>query len=448
MLFGTQRHIAPLVVLRIVFGSILFFSTIRFMAKGWITDFYISPKIHFTFYGCDWIKPFGDAGMHIVFVLMMLTSLCIALGLFYKLACFTFFVCFTYVELIDKTYYLNHYYFVSLIAFLLLFIPAQKYFSLDVLRKPEIKINQVAAWTITIFKLQIFIVYFFAGISKINSDWLLDAMPLKIWLPANTHLPLIGPLLGEEWVAYLFSWFGMLFDVFIVFFLLKKSTRNIAYLCVILFHVFTAWFFKIGVFPFIMMGLTLIFFPEAFHIKLLQNLRLFSGANKINGVEKELGNMPPPASVNPFKKKFLLSVLMIYFVFQVLIPLRYLLYPGKLFWTEEGYRFSWRVMLMEKSGTIFFTIKNPETGKSSEIRNCDYLSPFQEKMMATQPDMILQFANYLKTIYTEKGIKNPVITAESYVTLNGRGSRPFIKSNVDLGNEKESFGPKHWILPY
>ena len=32
---------------------------------------------------------------------------------------------------------------------------------------------------------------------------------------------------------------------------------------------------------------------------------------------------------------------------QFLLPLRHLLYPGNVNWTEEGFRFAWRVMLVE-----------------------------------------------------------------------------------------------------
>ena len=242
--FKSPRHIAPLAVLRIVFGSLMFFSTLRFILKGWVKELYILPEFHFAFYGFDWIKFPGEAGMYFLFALMLITSLNIAFGLFYRISSFLFFITFTYVELIDKTYYLNHYYFICLVAFLMTLVPAHRYFSLDVLRKPALKITQVPAWTITIFKLQLLIVYVCAGISKINAEWLLDAMPLKIWLPANSHLPVIGVLLEKEWTAYLFSWFGMFFDVFIVFFLLNRSTRTIAYFFVILFHVFTAWFLR------------------------------------------------------------------------------------------------------------------------------------------------------------------------------------------------------------
>ena len=50
------------------------------------------------------------------------------------------------------------------------------------------------------------IVYFYAGFAKINSDWLIEAQPLKIWLQGSYDIPLIGELLQKKWVHYTMSW--------------------------------------------------------------------------------------------------------------------------------------------------------------------------------------------------------------------------------------------------
>ncbi|MBS1662744.1 MAG: HTTM domain-containing protein [Bacteroidetes bacterium] len=415
------RPIAPLAVLRIAFGTIMFISTIRFILKGWIVPFYVEPKYHFTFYAFGWVHPLPAAGMYTVFAIMALASACIALGLYYRTAVLTYLITFVYVELLDKTYYLNHYYFVSIFTFLLLLVPANRYLSLDVKRNPALKATQVPAWTIQIFQAQLVLVYFFAGLSKLTVDWLIEAQPLRIWLPANTNLPLIGTLMDKAWVAYLFSWFGAIFDLTAGFFLLYRKTRPTAYFFVVAFHLMTAWLFKIGMFPFIMIAVTLVFFP--------------------------FKNRPEASNLTwqpkPKKQKLLTYTLATYFILQLILPFRFLLYPGRLFWTEEGYRFSWRVMLMEKSGTCFFYIKDPVTGRKGEVDNHKFLTSFQERQMSTQPDMILQYAHYLKDVY-----QNKEVTVESYVTLNGSGSRLFIDSTIDLGRQPYNLSPKTWILPF
>ncbi len=438
--------ITSLAVFRILFGGVMCVSILRFMLKGWVDSLYVQPIYHFTYYGFEWVKPLGAIGMYALFISMALSAFSIMLGLFYRLSIIFFFVCFTYVELIDKSNYLNHYYFVSLISFLLIFIPAHRYFSLDTLKKPQLAVSYVPSWTVNILKVQIAIVYIFSGIAKFNPDWIFHALPLKIWLPAKADTPLIGDWLLYEQTAYIFSWAGALYDLFIVAFLCYAPTRIFAYGTVIIFHLLTAVLFQIGMFPYIMILITLIFFSSNFHQNLIHRIKhttqyfLRLQNNAVHTRQK---------CCKPKKhQKSLYVALCFYLVLQTLLPFRYILYPGKLFWTEQGYRFSWRVMLIEKAGQAFFYVKNTDTDTVEEVRNSDYLTAHQEQMMATQPDMILQFAHFLKEVYQKKGINNIVITTKCYVTLNGMPSRLFINTSTDLLKEKENFYHKSWILPY
>jgi len=441
--FKNEQHIAPLITLRMAFGLVMLISTIRFMAKGWVHDFYVVPKITFPFYGFEWVHPLPAIAMYTVFVVMAIACFNIMTALFYRISITAFFICFVYVELIDKTYYLNHYYFVSIIAFLLMLVPAHRYFSLDVLRKPALKVTQVPAWVIYIFKWQLFLVYFFAGISKLNYDWLFRAMPLKMWLPANAGLPLIGPYLTQTWTAYVSCWFGAIFDLAIGFMLFYKPTRKVAYALVIIFHVFTGWFFKIGMFPYIMIATTMIFFSEDVHLKIIHFIKSIIAPKSL-----QIKDTAISFQLSSTKKKLIYSLLILYAIVQIVLPFRYIFYPGKLLWTEEGYRFSWRVMLMEKGGNCYFYIKDAKSLRKWQVMNEEFLTPFQERMMQTQPDMILQYAHFLHNHYQQKGINDPIVTVESYVTLNGSGSRLYIDPNVDLAKEKENFLPKKWILPF
>lgn len=453
--------IAPLVVLRILFGGLMLAGTVRFALKGWIRELYVLPEFFFSYYGFEWVTAPGEWGLYGLFLLMGLSALGIMLGYRYRLSAALFFLCFSWVELIDKTNYLNHYYFVSLVSFLLVLVPAHRSFSLDVLRDPGLKTDRVPAWTVGIFKLQLGIVYFYAGLAKLNPDWLLDAMPLKIWLPARSHLPLIGGWLEQPLTAYLFSWAGAVYDLTVTFFLLYRPTRAAAYAAVVLFHGMTALLFPIGMFPYIMIGCTLIFFSPRFHESLLKFLRK-AGA-RIAGLQppgagrgRREGDRRISAASGHEKGRgwgpkhggLVAGVLAVFFALQLLLPHRHLLYPGNVFWTEEGYRFSWRVMLMEKAGHAVFHIRDPESGRRWEASNYEFLTPAQEKMMATQPDMILQFAHHLEEVYRERGMDDVEITAEVRVTLNGRRSRLMVDPEVDLTKRTRGFHHKDWILPY
>ncbi|MBC2839936.1 HTTM domain-containing protein [Robiginitalea sp. SC105] len=432
---------APLAVFRILFGLMMFAGIVRFWAYGWIEARYLDPALHFTYYGFEWVQPLGN-WTYLLFVLCGASALMIALGWKYRLASVLFFLSFTYIELMDKTTYLNHYYFISLVAFLMIFLPANAYFSLDA-RSEKYRFQRVPAWTVDSIKLLLALVYIHAGLAKINSDWLLEAMPLKIWLPARTGMPLIGGLMGKEWVHYAFSWAGMLYDLSIPFLLLWRPSRWLALALVVVFHTLTAVLFPIGLFPYVMIVSVLVFFEPRLHHRLLQ------GLSNVLGIRKsrfDNGREWRPGSV--MANRFRMGVLGLFFIWQLLLPWRYLCYPGELFWTEEGFRFSWRVMLMEKTGYAQFKVVENATGKWYYVNNADFLTPFQEKQMGFQPDFILEYARYLKGHFEARGGQEVAVYVDCFVSLNGRPSQRYIDPGVDLGREKESFSHKTWILPF
>lgn len=439
-----EVHIAPLAVFRVLFGLLMFGGIIRFAGKGWIESLYIQPEYYFSYFGFEWIKPLGAFGMYSVFFAMGAAALFMALGLFYRFSAIAFFLTFTYVELIDKSNYLNHYYFVSIVAFLMIWLPAGKFAALDVFHKPSKKVTHIPRVFILTLQFQLGIVYFFAGVAKLNYDWLCEAMPLRIWLQPHTDMPLLGYFMDKTWAAYLFSWFGAIYDLCIPFLLLNQRTRPVAYFFVIVFHLLTWFLFQIGLFPIIMIFCTLIFFSESFHISIV------AWASKILRFKSTPSTQKLPFRWNgiPVLRKIFIAFLILHVCIQLLMPFRYLLYPGKLFWTEQGYRFSWRVMLMEKAGKAFFFVTDTATGRKSEVSPAEHLTANQEKMMATQPDMLLQYAHFLKTEYEKKGLKDPKVTVSCYVTLNGSGSRKFINDSFDLTTATESFRNKEWILPF
>ena len=440
--FHKTTSAAPLAVFRIIFGLMMLLSIIRFWALGWIDKLYIQPTFFFSYYGFEWVKPVGSF-TYVIFFVCGLSALFVALGFKYRFAIITFFLSFLYIELMDKTTYLNHYYFISILSFLLIFLPAGSYFSLDSRKNSEGFFSHIPEWNIDAIKLLLAIVYFYAGLAKLNSDWLIHAMPLKIWLPTTNDLPVLGELFKFKWMIYAFSWSGALYDLCIPFLLYYHKTRNVAFIFVVLFHVLTAALFPIGMFPYIMIVSTLIFFGTDFHQKILDCLsKIFGDKKQMNGAHAVLEHKP---SILVDLKS---AVLITFFILQLVIPFRHLAYPQELFWSEEGYRFSWRVMLMEKAGSAQFKIMNGQTGNWFYVSNADFLTPFQEKQMATQPDFILEYAHFLKKHFSSQGHQDISVFVDSFVALNGRKSSRYIDPKVDLAREQESFAAKKWILPF
>jgi hypothetical protein len=434
-----MRSIAPLATFRVVFGALMLFSTVRFMVLGWIDDHYLEPVFHFKYFGFEWVEPAEASVMYGLHIALCLAALGVMLGLYYRVSAALVFLLFTYFELIDLTYYLNHYYFVSLVSLIMIFLPAHKRWSFDAWRKPKIVAYEVPAWTINLLKFQLGLVYLYAGLAKINSTWLIDHLPLRIWLPAADELPIIGPLLATEAAPMLFSWGGMLYDVSIPFLLLWSRTRVWAYIAVILFHAITGWLFQIGVFPLVMIGATLIFFSDAWH------LRLWNKRIQPKPKEKNTGQL---IVTSPRKQRLIGATLALYCAFQVLFPWRFVLYPGNMFWTEQGYRFGWRVMLMEKAGTATFYVQDQITGREGIVFNNEFLNPHQEKQMAMQPDMIIQYAHFLADHYEALGMRNVRIRAEVYVTLNGARSRLLFSDTLNLLSVEDTWAHKNWLFPH
>jgi hypothetical protein len=439
--FNTDAEAAPLAVFRIGFGLLMLISLIRFYVNGWIEKLYLEPTFFFSYLGFEWVKPLG-AYTYFLFLLAALSAVGITLGYKYRLSALMFFLSFTYIELMDKTTYLNHYYFVSLMSFVMIFLPANTYFSVDAYQNPAKRFQKIPLWSVHTIKLLLAIVYFYAGLAKLNSDWLFEAMPLRIWLPAKYSLPILGDLLQQEWMHYLFSWSGAIYDLSIPFLLLIPFTRPFAFMLVIVFHILTRVLFPIGMFPYIMIISTLIFFSNDWHHRLL---RFISRSCRLN---KTLFDNESSLKYGIIKKQAFQIGLVVFFSLQLLLPFRYLLYPGELFWTEQGYRFSWRVMLMEKAGYANFKIVNPDNGQWWYVNNSEFLTPFQEKQMATQPDFILEYAHFLKDHFQKEGILSPEIYVESYVSLNGRGSQAYIDPGIDLTKIELSLKHKSWILPF
>lgn len=443
--------IAPLVVFRILAGSLMALGGIRFLLSGWIQKLYIEPDFFFKFYGFEWVivpeSPWMLYGLHIIIVL---SAIGIALGWKYRFSAVIFFLSFSYAEFMDATNYLNHYYLVILVAFLMIFLPANRKFSIDALLNPSIKTDSIPRLYIDLLKWQIGIVYFFAGLAKVNWDWLFHAMPLAVWLPARVDTPLLGVLFEQPWAPFLFSWFGAAYDLFIILLLTNRKLWKLGYLLVIIFHLMTRVLFNIGMFPYIMICFTTIFIPVPYHEKLLAwGSKRLSKYNHFfqSGKKKSITNKSWNSLTPSLSARWMLPFLILYFSIQIIAPLRHLFYPGSVHWNEEGYRWSWRVMVLEKSGTAIFTVEDPKSGRKFEVENNQFLTEYQEKQMAFQPDFILQFAHFLKDYYAEVLDSETLqVSVMSKVSVNGRKSHLLIDPGADLTGYQNSWAKKRWIL--
>jgi hypothetical protein len=304
---------------------------------------------------------------------------------------------------------------------------------------------------------QIGLVYVFGGIAKLKPDWLIDAQPMQIWLSANTDVPLLGGLFAAPWMAYAMSWAGAAYDLSIVPLLLWRRTRPVAFAAVVVFHLVTMRLFQLGLFPWIMMASSLVFLPPDWPRRAWARI-----AARLPG-RRDRTAAPPasvpaaavpaaaapaaPAAPSPARRRLVLALLGAYFAFHVAMPLRHLLYPGDVLWTEQGFRFSWNVMLMEKDGSVDAQVVEPSTGRRWIVPPTAYLTRYQAKMMSSQPDMILAFAHIVAAEFRARGVRDPEVRVDAVASLNGHRRARLVDPTVDLAREVDGLQPKPWILP-
>lgn len=144
----------------------------------------------------------------------------------------------------------------------------------------------------------------------------------------------------------------------------------------------------------------------------------------------------------------LLGFIGLWLALQVLVPLRYLLYPGNVSWTEQGHRFAWMMKLRDKQASAVFVVRDPATGEEWNVRPGRYLVRHQAYEMPARPDMVLQFAHYLARVWEEqRGIKGVEVRALVCASLNGRDAAFLIDPRRDLVKVERNLRHADWILP-
>ena len=83
----------------------------------------------------------------------------------------------------------------------------------------------------------VFVVYFFAGVIKLDERWLSGDV-VAYFVTIENQNPMLASLFGVTWVPPAFAVGGMLFDLFIIPALLLAPTRKLAVGALVFFHAF------------------------------------------------------------------------------------------------------------------------------------------------------------------------------------------------------------------
>ncbi|WP_179352917.1 HTTM domain-containing protein [Winogradskyella vidalii] len=427
------KHIdnSGLVVFRIIFGFLCFLEAVGAVFTGWIKRTLIEPEFTFSFIGFEWLQPLPGNWMYAYYIVMGVFGLFIMLGYKYRFSMLMFALMWTATYLMQKSSYNNHYYLLALLSFLMIFLPANRYASIDVKLNPSLKSLSMPSWCKWFFVFQLLILYSYASAAKFYPDWL-DTTVMEILMRSKADFYVVGDLLQNKTVHYILAYGGILFDGLIIPLLLFKPTRKYAFFASIFFHLFNSFIFHIGIFPYLSLAFSLFFFEPKTIRNIFLKRKPYYDADKI---------------VIPKYKTVLLSFFSLYFLIQIGLPLRHHFIKDNVLWTEEGHRLSWRMMLRSKSGRTIYYVTNTNTNEITRIRLKDYLTRKQQRGASTKPDVMWQFAQHLKQDYAKKGIPIKVFV-KAYVSVNGKKSKQLIDPKVDLANEEwHHFKHHDWILP-
>jgi hypothetical protein len=483
---------SALAVFRIGVGSLIAWEVWREFEGGLLRLDYIDPDFHFGWAFLEWVRPLSPGWTNAIFALLAASALCVALGLFYRAAVIVTLAGVSYWFLLEKARYLNHRYLALLFAFLLILVPAHTAFSLDARRKPWLRSRTVPAWPLWLLRVQVGVPYFFAGVAKLNYDWMVRAEPLSTWLADQTSFPLIGRFFTDEVFVRFLAYGSMFLDLTVPFFLLHRRTRVPAYALALAFHFMNSRLFDIGIFPWLMIVATTVFFDADWPRRMSATIRrggclaraavlsgfalgfliggflppTFSGVRGVFGGfgvaffafqllpgRLTVGVAGDHAPESPWRRfgfsRPLAWLLVAWVAVQVLVPVRHFLIPGDVAWTQEGTRFSWHLLLRSTTGSVVFLVTDPVTGQTGRAVPEEHLTRLQIGKMASSPDMILQFAHYLEEFYKDTGgYEDLEVRAEAFLSLNFRDPQRWIDNKVDLTKIRRPYiPPARWILP-
>ncbi len=430
--------ISSIVLFRVAFGTIMLIEVFRYFDHGWIARYWINTHSNFPFWPFLSLEPLAGNGMYYLFIFLGILSVFILIGLFYRVSILLFFLSFTYIFLLEQTRYLNHFYFIILLSFVMLFIPAHKSFSLDALWFKNLRAKHIPLWCLWFLRFTIGLPFFFGGIAKINPDWL-AGQPLQMWLANDTDFPLIGHLFTEKWMILVMSYSGLLIDLLLVPLLIYKRTRIWAFLVGVTFHLMNSKLFEIGIFPWFMIASTTLFFQPNWP-RLVVNYLLGKKESSEEHIQQSENTLLPR------KHKFLLVALGLWGLIMIALPLRHFLIPGNVNWTEEGHKYSWRMKLRSKKAKGMFIVRDKGGSFTDTLMLSNNLPKWQYRKAIARPPIIWQLANLIKKEYTRRG-HDVSVYADIKVRLNGRSYQQFINPNIDISAEPFPVWKANWIVP-
>ncbi len=453
-------------IYRIVFGCFMFYQMMYYYDLDYTYQFMAGPEVLFPYRGFEFLQPLPIEILKVIHFLLLISTVLITLGLWYRYAVIFFFIGFSYFSFIDKTLYNNHIYLFSLIAFVMIFLNADTNYSIRYKRSKQIIKNVIPAWNQYILIFLISLPYFFGGIAKLSFNWLNTDLAKVIYNQTNGSV--LYNLLPENIFIFLIKYGGLIYDLIIVFLLLNKKTRKYGIILLLIFNLTNSnlLFNDIGIFPLLMICSTILFFDSSKVGEFISDLMPKRPTKKLSKRELKLDKKRKKKelvskhsnSLNFLNqniawtksRKITTICIGVFILFHLIFPFRHFLLTNNPEWTGLGSRFAWRMKMQSKEITEFnMTLIDRGNNASGDITVASFLSKNQMTHIAEDPYNIIHLAKYLQPLIEKKyNILDPKITVDLKVKFNGFDTQNLISTEADLVKLSESpFANNEWIMP-
>ena len=409
---------SSIVIFRIGFSLILLIQTYYFIAHDFIGENIIKPLILFPF--INELEPMSKINLMILGYIMLISNVGMLINKIARISTLIFLLSFTYFWLLDKGYFNNHYYFISLICFLIFLVN----------KKSDFK-NTIYVPRMYLFGLQamIFITYFISGVNKLNPYWLFDLQPMAHILELKSEIT-NNNIFKEKWVILFGVYFGLFFDLFIGFLLFIKKTRTLGFILVFFFNIMNYYIFydvgEIGVFPFLMISTLILFInPKTLSRRIANN--------------KEKIILKNDKAINRF--------IMIFLILQLILPFRHYLFNGYVDYNGVGQRFSWRMKIMYKESIIDYFIVDKMSKKQYHVDISKMLTNKQYNNIKYFPDLIVPLALKIKSEAKENfNIKYAKIICTYKSKFMGKKEQLLFSPELDLASIPKNTRTNKWLF--
>ncbi|NXB73302.1 VKGC carboxylase, partial [Donacobius atricapilla] len=423
------------------------------------------------------LQPLPLDWMYLLYTIMFLGALGIMLGCCYRLSCVAFLCPYWYLLLLDKTSWNNHSYLYGLLGFQLALLGADRYGSVDGLFRPQKRNAHVPLWNYALLRAQVgvpapglpgppglsdplspqvFIVYFIAGLKKLDADWVGGfsmGTLARHWLFAPFRL-----VLSEELTSRLVvHGGGLVLDLSAGFLLFFDATRPLALVFVTYFHCMNSQLFSIGMFSYTMLATNGLFcrpeWPRGLLARCPPWLQGWLPSTKPPQPSPDChyGGRGEQGGIRP-RQHLAAAFTILYVLEQLFLPYSHFITQGYNNWTNGLYGYSWDMMVHSRFHQhVKITYRDGLTGEVGYLKP-GVSDPWGHLRLGRRwrdhADMLKQYSACLSQLLPRYNVTQPQIYFDIWVSINERFQQRLVDPRVDLVRAPWSpWTPTPWLLP-